>query len=89
MEYRNHFYITLFSDAPQLVRSSNTLAEFTIQLAERKDLGSTNNWEIGLCEFSCPPKSGTLKPVEVVGETNALIYCHLITPQCVGKDYVR
>ena len=89
MEYRNHFYITLFSIASQKVHSSNTLAEFTIQLAQRIDLGSTDNWEVGLCEFSCPPKSGTLKPIEIVGETNALIYCDLITSQFVGNDYVR
>ena len=90
MEYRNHFYITLFSNASQKGRPKNTLAEFTIQLAQRIDLGSIDNWEVGLCEFSCPPpKSGTLKPVEVVGETNALIYCDLITPQFVSDDYVR
>jgi len=66
------------------------LAEFTIQLAQRKVLGSTDNWEVGLCEFSCPPpKSGTLKSVEVVGETNALVYCDLITQQFVGNNYVR
>ena len=89
MEYRNHFYITLFSNVSQKARPSNTLAEFTIQLARRIDLGSIDNWEVGLCEFSCPPqKSGTLKPVEV-GETKALIYCDWITPQFMGDDYVR
>jgi hypothetical protein len=30
-----------------------------------------------------------MKPIEVIGETNALIYCDLITPQFVGSDYVR
>jgi len=90
MEYHNHFYITLFSNASQKAYPKNTLAEFTIQLAQRIDLDSTDNWEVGLCEFSCPPpKSGTLKPIEVIGETNSLIYCDLITPQFVGADYVR
>jgi len=90
MEYRNHFYITLFSNASQKAYPKNTLAEFTIQLAQRIDLGSTDNWEVGLSEFSCPPpKSGTLRPIEVVGDTNTLIYCDLITPQFVGDDYVR
>ena len=42
MEYHKHFYITLFRNASQKVRS-NTLAEFTIQLAQRIDLGSTDN----------------------------------------------
>jgi len=47
MEYRNHFYITLFSNASQKPHPNNTLAEFTIQLAQRIDLGSTDNWEVG------------------------------------------
>jgi hypothetical protein len=86
MEYCKHFYITLFSNASQEVHP-NTLAVFKIQLAQRIDLGSTDNWEVGLCEFSCPPpKTGTLKPVSMVGDTSALIYCDLITPQFVGND---
>jgi len=88
MEYRNHFYITLFSNASQKLHPKNTLAEFTIQLAQRIDLGSTDNWEVG---FSCPPplRSGNIKPVGVIGETNAMVYCDLITPQFVGSNYVR
>jgi hypothetical protein len=90
MEYRKHFSITLFSNASHKVRSSNTLAEFTIQLAQRIDLGSTDNWEVGLCELSCPPPyPHTVKPYEPVGERNALIYCDLITQKFVGSDYVR
>ena len=30
-----------------------------------------------------------MKRIEVIGETNALIYCDLITPLFVGSDYVR
>ena len=90
MEYRRHFYITLFSNASQKVHPSNTLAEFTIQLVQRIDLGSTDNWDVRLCEFSCPPPYPyTSKPYEVAGDTNALIYCDLITPQFVGNDHVR
>jgi len=90
MEFRNHFYITLFSNASQELHPRNTLTEYTIQLAQRIDLGSTDNWEVGLCEFSCPPPArGTLRPVDVVGDTNAMIYCDLITPQFVGSNYVR
>jgi len=44
MEYRNHFYITLFRNASQKLHSNNTLAEYTIQ---RIDLGATDNWEVG------------------------------------------
>jgi hypothetical protein len=90
MEYRKHFYITLFSNSSQKVHPSNTLSDFKIQLAQPLDLGSAENLEVGLCEFSCPhPTTGRIKPVEVVGDTNALIYCDLITPQFVGNDYVR
>jgi len=90
MEYSKHFYITLFINASQKVRSSNTLAEFTIELAQPIYLGSTENWEVRLSEFSCPPPTnGTLKPVSIVGDIKALIYCDLITQQFVGNDYVR
>ena len=72
MEYHKHFYITLFRNASQKVRS-NTLAEFTIQLAQRIDLGSTDNWKVGLCEFSYPPsKSGTLEPVSMDSDKKSL-----------------
>jgi hypothetical protein len=55
MEYRKHIYITLFSNASQKTHPGNTLAEFTIQLAQRIDLGSTDSWEVGVCEFSYQP----------------------------------
>ena len=73
MEYRKHFYNTLFSNSSQKVHPANTLAEFTIQLANPIDLGSTDKWEVGLCEFSCsPPYPHTVKPYELAGETTAL-----------------
>jgi hypothetical protein len=80
--------MTRFSNASQKIHSSNTLADFIIQLEQRIDLGSTGNWEVGVCEFSCPPplRSGNINPIGVIGETNALIYCDLITPQFVGSD---
>ena len=91
MEYRNHFYITLFSNASQKLHPDHTLAECTIKLAQRIDLGSTDNWDVGLCKFSCPPplRSSNKKPVDVIGETNAMVYCDLITPPFVGSNYVR
>jgi len=73
---------------PRGKHPANTLAEFTIQLAQRIDLGSNDNWEVGLCEFnSPPPKSGTLIPLEVVGVTNALVYCDLMAEQFLGNNY--
>jgi len=90
MEYRKHFYNTLFSNSSQKVHPANTLAEFTIQLAQSIDLGSRDNWEVGSREFSCPPSYPiTVKPYELAGETNALVYCDLITQHFVGNDYVR
>jgi len=89
MGYRKHFYITLFSNSSQKTYPANTLAEFKIQLAQPIDLGSTNDWEVGSCEFSCPTYPHTSKPYELAGETNALIYCDLITQQFVGSEYVR
>jgi hypothetical protein len=71
---------------PHRKHPENTLAEFTIQLAQRIDLGSTDNWEVGLCEFSCPP---SVRPIDVISTTNALVYCDLITPQIVGGQYGR
>jgi len=66
------------------------LAEFTIQLAQPIDLKSTDNWEVGPCEFSCPsPYPHKIKAYELSGETNSLVYCDLITQQFVGSDYVR
>jgi hypothetical protein len=72
---------------PHRKHSGNTLAEFTIQLAQRIDLGSIDSWEVDLCEFSSPP-SVTGK-VYVISTSNALSYCDLITQQFVGSQYSR
>ena len=45
---------------------------------------------MGLCKFSCPPPyPHTIKPYKLTRETNALVYCGLITQQFVGSDHVR
>jgi hypothetical protein len=67
---------------PRRKHPANTLAEFTIQYSQRIDLISTDSWEVGLCEFSCPP-------VDVIVTTNALVYCDLITLQFVCCQYDR
>jgi hypothetical protein len=47
-------------------------------------------WEVGLCEFSCPPPNvGTFRNVDIVGANIALIYCDLITPQIVAGSLAR
>jgi hypothetical protein len=43
MDYGNHFYIKLFSNASQKTYPGNSLAEFTVQLAQRIDMGSTDS----------------------------------------------
>jgi hypothetical protein len=58
---------------------SDTLAEFAVQLAEQIDLGSIGSWEVGLCEFHCPPSD-----VDI-----ALIYFDLIRSKFVGSQYTR
>jgi hypothetical protein len=60
-EEKVDFYVTLFSHASQKQYPSNTLSAFTIQLARPIVLGSNDQWEFGLCEFTCvSPKKGRL-----------------------------
>ena len=86
----NHFYVTLFSNASLILFSDNTVAAFTVKLAHPVDLGSTDNWDVGVCEVSYPPsKTGTVSSYNVVGTTNVLIYCNLISQQFVGDNTAR
>ena len=69
----NHFYVTLFSSSSLKIYTRNTIAAFTVKLTQPIDLGSNDNWEVGVCEISCPPPNvGTGKPFVVVGDTNVL-----------------
>jgi NAD-dependent dihydropyrimidine dehydrogenase PreA subunit len=84
------FYVTLFSNVSKDSYKSNTLAAFTTQLAQAIELHPSDKWELGLCEFTCPPPAvGTLKNHLVVGETCGLIYCNLVSPQFAGDKSVR
>jgi hypothetical protein len=77
----DHFYVTLFRNVSEDIYPSNTLAAFTIQLAQDIDLHPSEKWEVGLSEFSCPaPHTGTFGNVTIVGDTCGLIYCKLISP---------
>ena len=91
MQRGDHFYVTLFSNGAQRVYPDNTLAAFTIPLAQRIDLGLNDDWEVGITEFSCPSnvtgKYG--HAVAVIGDENVLIYCDLISPQFVSGNLVR
>ena len=85
-----HFYVTLLINTSKSLFPDNTKATLTAELARHVELGYSDNWEVGTCEFSYPPNSvGTLKYTTVVGDTTGLIYCDLISSQCVGRDLVR
>jgi hypothetical protein len=59
-----HFYVTLFSTASQHIYPDNTHYDFIVELAQAIDLGNNDTWEVGLCEYACPPpKLGTHSPL--------------------------
>jgi hypothetical protein len=88
---QKHPYVTLFSNASQELYPTNTLASFTVELAQPIVLNSNYDCEVGLCEISCiPPATGSIKPnILFVGDVTALIYCNIISPQFVGNDLAR
>ena len=54
-----------------------------VKLAQPIDLGTDENCEDVIREITCPPPTAdTLKPVLIVGDTNVLAYCNLITAIC-------
>jgi hypothetical protein len=76
--------------ASQILFLINTLAAFTAELAQTIDLEPNDEWEVGLSELAFPPQqAGTVKPVTVVGQHHALIYCNLIKPQFAGDKLIR
>jgi len=82
--------VTLLSNTSKNLRPDNTIAAFTAELARPVELSSSENWEVGVCEFSYPPNIvGTFKQKTVVGDTTGLIYCDLISPQYVGRALDR
>jgi len=75
---RDHFYITLFSNASQHIHPDNKIAAFTIQLAQPIRLDPSEIWEVGLFELSFSARQ--LR----ADNTAALVYCDLIAPQLIG-----
>ena len=71
--------MTIFSNASRDIYDQNTHADFTVKLAI--DLGSTSNWEVGVCEISCCSSPEGPSPV--------LLYCNLISTQFLGDSTVR
>jgi len=80
---RDHFYITLFSNASQHLYPDNKIAAFTTQLGQPIILDPSEIWEVGFCEISSP------STMPVGDNTNAFVYCDLIAPQFIGTDMVR
>lgn len=61
-----------------------------VEFARPIEMGPNDKWEVGLCEIWYPPNElGTFKPVLVVGDNTANVYCDLISPQFVGNSLVR
>jgi len=50
----NQFYVTLVSNSSNEMYKDNTLADFTIKLAQPIELNYAENWEVGVCKVTCP-----------------------------------
>jgi hypothetical protein len=84
-----HFYVTLLSNASQKRFPSNTHSSFKVRLALPVGLGSTDMWEVGVCEVACRSYNmGSYAKVQVINADNARIYCFFILPQFLGSQYV-
>ena len=89
---RDHFYVTLFSNASQDVYPDNKIAAFTTQLAQPIRLDPSEIWEVGLCELSYSASHGLQPNQPPLHNLNvflkALIYCDLLAPQLIGTTKV-
>ena len=87
---RDHFYVTLFSNAFVDLYPDNTQAVFTTHLAHPFDLGTSSEWEVGLCEISYGgPSNELVKANTLVDKTMVLVYCDLVAPQFVANQNFR
>jgi len=85
-----YFYVTLLSNASQILYPTYMIGSFTVELPQAIELGPKDNWEVGLCEISyCTNALGTIKPLNVFGDNTALVDRDVISPQYVGKSLVR
>ena len=73
------------------IYENKTHADFTVKLSRPIQLGTSPNWEVGVCEISCtsPPP----KPINTVDVTpcvdHAMIYCNLVSHKFVDDSTVR
>ena len=88
---RNHFYVTLFSNASIDLYPDNTRAVFMTHLAHSNDLGtSSSEWEVGLWEISYGgPSNELVKGSTLVDKTIVFVYCELVAPQFVADQNLR
>ena len=85
----NHFYVTQFSNSSNKIYEENTLSTFTIKIVQPIELNSVENWEVGICEISCPPSIlGTGMTLITMRGYLVLVYCNLSYPQFLGNDVV-
>jgi len=86
----NQFYVTLLSNSSSKIYKDNTLSAFMMKLAQPIDLNYAKNWEVGVCEVSCPPSIvGTGLTLTTIGNTHVLLYCSVISLQFVSNVMVR
>jgi hypothetical protein len=87
---QQQFFVTLFSNSSQSLFADNTIATFTIHLAQPIELGSIDNWEVGFYELTYPLhySTGLYAGITVVGDTNVSVYCNLVSLQFVGGALV-
>jgi len=81
---RDHFYVTLFSNASQYIYPDNKIAAFTTQLAQPIRQNPSEIWEVGLSKLSYSVTSWQPKVFDMRNFMNALMYCDLIAPQLIG-----
>jgi len=91
MEPSNSFYVTLSTKAMWEFYENNKHVDFTVKLSWRFDLGSSPNWDVGVCEVWCSwPPLKTLHAVDVSPWVdNDMIHYNLISAQFVGESTVR
>ena len=87
---RDHFYVTLFSNASIDLYSDNTRAVFMTHLAHPIKLGTSSEWQVGLCEISYGgPSNEIVKANTLVDNTMVFVYCDLVAPQFVADQNLR
>ena len=90
--YRNHFYITLYSNASQEIYPDNKIGAFLIQLAQPVKVYPSEIREVGLSElsYSATEQVYELAPLaDALDNSQAMVYCDLIAPQIIGSAVVR